>query len=85
MFENCATLSQLNAERIQLGNSVDLVTLNNAYNKRRQEIVASRKNTIVLTPVVVKPRAVQQYVGVPVIGKSTKPFTIELTSQGFLN
>lgn len=85
MFEDCKSLGELNAARIKLSSEgVPLVELNNAYNKRRQELLKSRKPYVELTKLI--PAAFQptQYSGVPVAGYSPKAGTIMLTEKGFL-
>ena len=85
MFSSCNTLAELNAARIKAaGEGADLMTVNNEYNKRRQEILNSRVSFVRLTPIVVKPRETQQYCGVPVFGRSEEKGVIQFTKQGFL-
>lgn len=85
MFEECNNLAELNAARIKAANeSTDLVALNNAYNKRRQEILSEKKNYVQLKPIPFKTREVLQYCGIPVAGRSPEPGTIVLTEKGFL-
>lgn len=85
MFENCGTLAELNAARIKASSEgIDLITINNAYNARRQDILTTRKPFVALTPIVVKPREVKDYCGVPVAGRSTVAGCIQLTASGFL-
>lgn len=84
MFENCTTLSQLNAERVRLSQSHDIVEVNNAYNAKRTKILSSRVNYNKLTPVFVTVEPLIKYSGIPVAGRSTEPNTIKLTQKGFL-
>lgn len=85
MFENCSTLGELNAERIKLSSEGHpLVELNNAYNKRRQEILSSRKPYVELRKIVPAAFTPTQYSGIPVAGYNSKAGTITLTPKGFL-
>ena len=85
MFDDCKTLAELNAARIKATTGdCDLVAINNEYNKRRQEILTTRKPFVELTPIIVKPREVVQYCGIPVAGRSEQIGTIQLTNVGFL-
>ena len=85
MFEECTSLAELNAARIQATTGdCDLVSINNAYNKRRQEILTAKKPFMELSPIIVQPREVIKYCGVPVIGRSEQFGVIQLTESGFL-
>lgn len=85
MFDDCTSLAELNAARIKAVNSgKDLITVNNAYNKRRQEIMSQRNDFKKLQPIFIKARTVTMFQGVPVCGRSTEPNTIVLTQGGFL-
>jgi hypothetical protein len=85
IFDDCNTLAELNAERIKATTSdVDLVTINNMYNERRQELLTSKKPFVVLKPVIVKPREVTRYSGIPIVGRTKYPGCIQLTDSGFL-
>lgn len=86
MFSNCKTLAELNAARISLSAepNADIVSINNAYNKRRTEIMETRKPFVKLTPTVCSPRPVQRLSGIPITGRSSKPATIEITGSGIL-
>lgn len=84
MFENCTSLSELNAERIKLSSNVDLVELNNAYNAARTKIINSRNHYVKLTPIFPKLEPVTKYCGVPVVGRSTKEGFLMMTEKGFL-
>ena len=55
MFDDCTSLAELNAARIKAVNSgKDLITVNNAYNKRRQEIMSQRNDFKKLQPIFIK-------------------------------
>ena len=84
MFEGCTTLSQLNAERVRLSQTENLVDVNNAYNAKRTEILSARLNFNKLTPVFVTIEEAVKYSGIPVAGRSSKNNTIELTPSGFM-
>lgn len=86
MFENCNSLADLNAERVKLSSQpgCDLVSINNAYNQKRKDIIAGHKPYLTLEPVVVSAREVVQMAGIPVVGRSTVPGVIEMTNAGFL-
>lgn len=86
MFETCKNLAELNAERVKLSTQegCDLISINNAYNLRRKEIIAGHKPYLTLEPVVVTAREVIQMSGIPVVGRSTTPGVIEMTNVGFL-
>lgn len=85
MFKDCKTLAELNATRIKLASEgVDLITVNNAYNVRRQELLSQRKPYTVVTPIVVEPEPVQKFVGIPIAGRNPRPGTITFTERGFL-
>lgn len=85
MFKDCNTLAELNAKRIQAtSEGVDLIEVNNAYNTRRCEILSTRKPFVVLKPIIVEPRTVQQYCGIPIVGRATEVGCISLTEKGFL-
>lgn len=85
MFEECNTLAELNAARIKASSEgIDLIELNNAYNARRQEILTARKPYVQLKPIVVAPKEVIQYCGVPVVGRTQVAGCIQLTDKGFL-
>ena len=83
MFENCMNLSQLNAERVRLSQTENIVEVNNAYNARRSEILSARSNFTKLSPVFVTVDEAVKYSGIPIAGRSSKPNTIELTPAGF--
>lgn len=84
MFEACETLSQLNAERVRLSQTENIVEVNNAYNARRIEILSARLNFNKLTPVFVTIEEAVKYSGIPIAGRSSEVNTIELTPSGFL-
>lgn len=84
MFENCTSLSELNAERIKLSSSTNIVELNNAYNEARAKIINSRNHYVKLNPILPKLEPVTKYCGVPVVGRSTEEGFIMLTEKGFL-
>lgn len=84
MFETCMTLAELNAERIKLSASTDLVVLNNAYNARRNEILQKRSNFTRVDFIKCSARPVIKYCGVPVYGPTDEPGVIKLTEKGFL-
>lgn len=85
MFDDCNTLAELNAARIQyVSKGVNLLDVNNAYNIRRQEILNSRSRYIKLTPITATPREVTLYCGVPVAGRSKEKGVIKFTKEGFL-
>ena len=83
MFETCNTIAELNAARVQASATNDLVEVNNAYNKRRQEIINSRPSFVRCKKLTGKPRPVQRCCYIPVIGRSDTPNTIVLTEKGF--
>ncbi len=84
MFEDCNSLGELNAKRIQLAATGNLVDVNNAYNKRRQELVAARNQFKKISPIFVQPRPVQQIMGIPIAGRSKELNTTQLSAEGFL-
>lgn len=85
MFETCNSLTELNAERIKLtSQGVPLIELNNAYNKKRQEILSKRKPFVELKKLIPAPYSPTQFSGVPVAGYSKVPGCIRITKQGFL-
>lgn len=84
MFKDCESLRQLNAKRAELSLTVDLPTLNAAYNQRRTEILNSRATYMKLTPVYVTVEPPVKYSGIPIAGRSNRANTIELTATGFL-
>ena len=85
MFEECKTLMELNAARIKASSDgIDLTTVNNCYNQRRQEILSAKKPYVELQPIVVKARDIQKYCGIPIAGRSKVEGCIQLTPAGFL-
>lgn len=86
MFEECKSLADLNAARIQalMDPSADVMSINEAYNTARQSIMNTSKTYVVLEPRVVQPRAVVKYSAIPVVGTSNKRGSIQLTDKGFL-
>ncbi len=87
MFDNCTTLAELNASRIQAvqagGNIVDI---NNAFNARRKDIINKESNNgsyTKLKVIKVTPDETVNYCGVPVAGRSSKIGVIQFTPQGF--
>lgn len=84
MFEQCSSIAELNAERIKLSATMDLVELNNAYNARRNEILQQRSNFTRVNFIKCVASPVVKYCGVPVCGKSEVPGVIKLTQEGFL-
>lgn len=84
MFESCTTLAELNAARIQAASDTDIITVNNAYNARRAEILQARANFTRITPVFVTIPEPVKYSGVPVAGYSQEEGVIKLTPAGFL-
>lgn len=85
MFEECGTLAELNAARIKAASEgVDLITINNEYNCKRQAILNGKKKFKEIYPIKVKPREVTQYCGVPIAGRAEVPGCIVMTENGFL-
>lgn len=85
MFKSCKSLLELNAERGRLvTEGVDITTINNAYNARRQELLSQRKPFTEVKPIKILPREVQQFMGIPIAGKSPISGVITLTENGFL-
>lgn len=71
MFESCNTLAELNATRMKLIDSVDTVTLNNAYNVRRTEILNTKPMFTKPNFITIIPAPAQTFAGIPCAGKST--------------
>lgn len=84
MFSDCSTLAELNAARIQAAGTMDIITVNNAYNARRAEILQARSNFTRITPVFVTIAEPVKYSAVPVAGYSQEPGVIQFTPSGFL-
>lgn len=84
MFEECKTLAQLNAARVQAVQTGDQVTINNAYNKRRKEIIEAHATYVQLTPIEPRIEEMPVMSCVPLIGRSTERGCIVLTEKGFL-
>lgn len=85
MFEECSSLAELNAARMNAVKSgYDLVEVNNAFNDRRTKLMDEGPKGIVLNAIHIRPREVVQYCGVPVCGRSSEPGVIALTPNGFL-
>lgn len=85
MFEECTTLVELNIARSKLSVSEDsIVEVNNAYNKRRKEILSKPKafSQVTLTPICID--ELTTYVGIPYAGTSPKAGTIIMNEKGFL-
>lgn len=85
MFEECNSLAELNAARVKAmtaGN--EPVQVNNAYNERRKQILAQRRNylTIQFKQIIVE--AGSPFCSIPIAGRSQKLNTIALTDTGFL-
>lgn len=85
-FDGCTTLAELNARRISLTKSVDLVELNNEYNTFRQRILQSRVNYAVIPFIQIAEPVIneQKFCAIPVKGKNTEVGVIALTKEGFL-
>ena len=84
MFEECTTLAQLNAARVQAIQSANQVEVNNAYNKRRAEIIATKTVYTQLTPIEAHKVEMPVMSCVPLIGRSKERGCIALTEKGFL-
>lgn len=84
MFEECTTLAQLNAARNMAVDDGDIVAINNAYNKRRKEIIASHAVYVQLTPMTPSVKEPQLMSCVPIVGRSDELGCIKLTETGFL-
>lgn len=84
MFDDCTTLQELNVRRIQLSQTNDITEVNNAYNKRRVEILQSRVNFTKVNPVYVEIPTPIKYSGIPIAGRSDEVGTIKITKAGFL-
>lgn len=85
MFENCNTLVELNIARSKLTVSDEsIVEVNNAYNKRRREILAKPKNYKQISLIPLQVSEPQMFVGIPYAGESPKAGYISLTEKGFL-
>lgn len=84
MFEECNTLAELNAARIKaVSSGADLMEANNAFNKRRSEIVNARKPYKVLT-FITNPEPHEDITTfINVIGRVDTPGTIKCTKEGF--
>lgn len=84
-FNDCNNLVELNAKRIKLSATVDLVELNNEYNTRRQEILQMKSNyTVVPFTKVEGATPEKKLCAIPVIGKCQDAGVIRLTEKGFL-
>ena len=84
MFEECTTLAQLNAARVQAIQTANQVEVNNAYNKRRAEIIATKTVYTQLTPIEARKVEMPIMSCVPLIGRSKERGCITLTEKGFL-
>lgn len=85
MFENCKTLQELTAERNRLASAnVNLVDVNNEYNKRRTEIINNKGSYLKLEPITLEPIEVKQFCGFPLIGRASNYGSIEITEKGIL-
>ena len=84
MFEECTTLAQLNAARAQAVQSENQVEVNNAYNKRRKEIIATHAVYTQLTPIEARVSDMPVMSCVPLAGRSKERGCIALTDRGFL-
>lgn len=85
MFEECTSLAELNAARTKaITQGMSPVEANNAYNERRKQILAQRRNylTIEFKPIVVE--AGKPFCSIPLVGRCQEVNTIELTDNGFL-
>lgn len=86
MFDNCNSLAELNAARISATSSdnADIVSINNAYNKRRKEILAAKATFVRLTPQQITTKEPVNYCGIPVTGRSPIVGQITITNEGIL-
>lgn len=86
MFENCTTLQELNAARIQLCSEpgADITAVNNAYNERRISVLNNTKavvKKIKFRPIVFE-RGVK-YCALPIAGTSDQLGVLQLRQNGF--
>ena len=83
MFEHCMTLAELNGARIKaVSGGTDIVTVNNSYNKRRNEILNARKSYRVLQ-FLETPKGDSGTISyLNIVGRSDIPGVIKCTAQG---
>lgn len=84
MFETCNSLTDLNKMKIAtIQGGADVVTVNNAYNKRRLELLKGSKTHIAeIKKTIVKPKEVKLIAGIPIAGRSNEPNVIKVTRDG---
>lgn len=83
MFDECTSLAELNAARTRaVQGGADVVAVNNAYNERRKEILASRVNYFKLKEMVIAAEPAQTTMGLPIRGSSGTPGVIKITMEG---
>lgn len=82
MFSHCNTLAELNAARVKAASSAPLVEVNNAYNKRRMELVntATSFKKVETVPLVAAETELISYI--PYMGQPSVPGRIEWTDNG---
>lgn len=84
MFEKCTTLAELNAARIEASGKGDIVEINNAYNKRRREIINTKTTYVQLKPIEATTETLPVMSCVPIAGRSEEAGCIKLVKDGFL-
>lgn len=84
MFSKCNTLSELNAARVKAcAEGTPIVEVNNAYNKRKQEILTTGYNYTRYSTVPVQIEKPGSYISTLLYkGKSSKPGVIQITKDG---
>lgn len=83
MFEQCLTLAELNAARIKATTTTSVTEVNNAYNKRRTEILNlfTGYKKLQLIPLEIPITDLLSFL--PYQGPASVPGHIEWTSTGF--
>lgn len=86
VFEQCNSLSELNARRVQIASSgtVSITEINNAYNRRRTELINTQQSYKKLSPVQLSFTEQVQASSLPLGGRSPKKNTIVISSGGIL-
>lgn len=86
LFEQCESLSELNARRAQVASNgeISVIVINNAYNRRRAELINTQQNYKKVTPIPLQIESRDPVSSLPLGGYSTKKNTISITSGGIM-
>ena len=84
MFEECKTLTELNAARVKkCSEGVPIVEVNNAYNARKKELLSSNINYKTISTIKLQMKTDEAcYATLVYAGEALQPGTISITPKG---